>query len=269
VQRSEQRRRLERETAELETMVREATGAAHDLLVAEAVAADAAALQAEAEALRRGIVDDEAARDVALDERTRTQAAFDAIDGDGAAARALEDVNERLAAAARLATDWARLRLARALLDEAVQRHQQRAQGPLLAAASRWFARVTGGRWTALRPDWSGDVQVLLAERDDGGRVPIDGLSEGTADALYLALRLAAIEVRLGSAPPVPLLLDDVLMTFDDGRAALALQGLAELGRRNQVVYFTHHRHLVDLAVRVLPADAVEVRELVRGPLDA
>jgi uncharacterized protein YhaN len=269
VQRSEQRRRLERDAAELETMVRDATGSAHDALVAEAVAADAAALQAEETELRRRIADDEAARDLALDERTRTRAAFDAIDGDGAAARALEAVNERLAAAARLATDWARLRLARALLDEAVQRHQQRAQGPLLAAASRWFARVTGGRWSALRPGWSGDVQVLFAERDDGTRLPIDGLSEGTADALYLALRLAAIEVRLASAPPVPLLLDDVLMTFDDDRAALALQGLAELGRRNQVVYFTHHRHLVDLAARVLPADAVDVRELVRGPIAA
>jgi uncharacterized protein YhaN len=72
--------------------------------------------------------------------------------------------------------------------------------------------------------------------------------------------------VRLGAAPPVPLLLDDVLMTFDDGRAARALQGLAELGERNQVVYFTHHAHLVDLARRVLPAGAVSVTELRQGP---
>jgi len=269
VQRSERRRRIDQEVAELDAMVRATTGAAHEALVAEAAAADAESLQAEEAELRERIADDESARDRALDERTRAMAAFEAVDGDGAAARAREAVHERLAASARLATDWARLRLARVLLDEAVQRHQQRAQGPLLAAASRWFARVTGGRWSALRPDWSGDVQVLLAERDDGSRLAIDGLSEGTADALYLALRLAAIEVRLGSAPPVPLLLDDVLMTFDDDRAALALQGLAELGQRNQVVYFTHHRHLVALATRVLPAGSVSVRELARGPLAA
>jgi hypothetical protein len=41
-----------------------------------------------------------------------------------------------------------------------------------------------------------GDTQVLLAEREDGARLPVDALSEGTADALYLALRLAAIDVR-------------------------------------------------------------------------
>jgi uncharacterized protein YhaN len=64
----------------------------------------------------------------------------------------------------------------------------------------------------------------------------------------------------------VPLLLDDVLMTFDDGRAARTLQGLAELGERNQVVYFTHHAHLVDLARSVLPAGALSVTELRQGP---
>jgi exonuclease SbcC len=267
VARSEQRRDTERQAQALEAMVRASTGAAHDALVAEAAAADVAVLQAEQAGLAQSIAYDEAARDHALGERTRAQAAFDAIDGGGAAAHAVEAVHERMAASARLATDWARLRLARELLEQAVQRHQQRAQGPLLAAAARWFSRLTAGRWRDLRPDWSGDTQVLLAERDDGARVPIDALSEGTADALYLALRLAAIDVRLASAPPVPLLLDDVLMTFDDERAGLALQGLAELGRRNQVVYFTHHRHLVDLARRALPPGSVAVQTLQRGPL--
>ncbi|MCZ8338569.1 MAG: chromosome segregation protein SMC, partial [Burkholderiaceae bacterium] len=187
----------------------------------------------------------------------------------GAATRAAEAVRERLAAAGRVATDWARLRLARDLLEQAVQRHAQRAQGPMLAAATRWFARLTGGRWRDLRPDWSGDVQVLAAERDDGVRLQVHQLSEGAADALFLALRMAAIEVRLASAPPVPLLLDDVLASFDDTRAALALDALAELGQRNQVVYFTHHAHLVELARRTVPAGRVAVRELEHRALAA
>jgi len=161
-----------------------------------------------------------------------------------------------------MATDGARVRIAHALLEGAVQRHAQRAQGPLLGAAARWFARITAGRWRDLRPDWSGDRQILVAERDDGVRLAVGALSEGTADALYLALRLAAIELRLETATPMPLFLDDVLMTFDDVRAAATLQGLAQLGQRNQVVYFTHHRHLVDLAREVLPPSAVAVSEL-------
>jgi uncharacterized protein YhaN len=139
----------------------------------------------------------------------------------------------------------------------------------MLAAAARWFARLTGGRWRDLRPEWSGEQQVLGAVRDDGARLRVDQLSEGAADALFLALRMAAIEVRLGSAPPVPLLLDDVLASFDDARAALALEALAELGQRNQVVYFTHHAHLVEIARRATPAGRVAIRELEHGPLAA
>ncbi len=264
---AQRRHALVEQVERLDAVVRSATGVQHDVLVAQAEAADPAALQAECAALEAAIAVDGAARDAALAERTRAQAAVDAADGGPAAAHAAEAVRERLAACARLAADCARLRLARRLLDEAVARHQQRAQGPLLGAASRWFARLTAGRWAALHPDWREDAQILIAQDVAGLRLPVERLSEGARDALFLALRMAAIEVRLAAAPPVPLLLDDVLMSFDDERAALALQALAELGRRNQVVYFTHHAHLVELARAVLPPDAVAVSELRHRPL--
>lgn len=264
-----QRRDTQRAAAELDTLVRATTGAARDRWVSEALAADAAVLQAEAEALDHTIAQQEAERDLALAERTRAREAFDAIDGGARAAAAAETSRERLAAVSRLALDYARLRIARELLDQAVQRHAQRAQGPMLAAAAHWFARLTAGRWIDLRPEWEGDRQVLQAVPAAGRHLAIERLSEGAADALYLALRLAAIDVRAGVAPPVPLLLDDVLMTFDDERATLALQGLAELGQRNQVVYFTHHSHLVDLAQRAVPAGHVAVTELLHRPVPA
>jgi uncharacterized protein YhaN len=225
-------------------------------------------LESERDALRTSIDEAESTRRAAVERRTLAHSAFEAVNGDAAAAVAAEAVRDRLAASGRLAVDVARLRLARELLDRAVQRHAQRAQGPLLASASAWFSRITGGRWVALRPDWAGDLQILLAVRDDGTALAVERLSEGTADQLFLALRMAALDVRLASAPPVPLLLDDVLMTFDDDRAARTLQALAELGTRNQVVYFTHHAHLVELARRVLPPGACSVTELRRGPPD-
>jgi uncharacterized protein YhaN len=262
-----QRRALQREAASVEATLREATGGAHDALVAQAAASDVGALQAQIEQLRQVVESEESARTAVLAERERARAELESIGGDGEAARAAEAVRERLAAAGRVATDWARLRLARELLEQSVQRHAQRAQGPMLAAAARWFARLTGGRWRDLRPEWSGEQQVLGAVRDDGARLRVEQLSEGAADALFLALRMAAIEVRLASAPPVPLLLDDVLASFDDARAALALEALAELGQRNQVVYFTHHAHLVEIARRAAPAGRVAIRELEHRPL--
>jgi uncharacterized protein YhaN len=260
--RSARRRALQREAESVEATLREATGGEHDALVAQAAAADPGALQAEIGELRQLVEAQEGARTVALGERERARAELDAVGGDGEAAEAAEAVRERLAAAGRVATDWARLRLARELLEQAVQRHAQRAQGPMLAAAARWFARLSGGRWQDLRPEWSGDAQTLCAVRDDGLRLRIEQLSEGAADALFLALRMAAIEVRLACAPPVPLLLDDVLASFDDERAALALAALAELGQRNQVIYFTHHAHLLEIARRAAPPGRVAIREL-------
>ena len=265
VSRNDRRRALRRELASLDDLIRSTAGPAYSSLVEQLACVDPAALQTEQDMLEQFIAQDEAARDAAIAARTQARSAFDAVNGDARAALAAESSREHLAAVSRLATDWARLRLARELLERSVQSYQTRSQGPMLAAASRWFSRMTAGRWVTLLPDWSDDNQILIAERDDGLRLPVARLSEGTADALYLSLRLAAIEVRLTAAPPIPLLLDDVLMTFDDERAVLTLQGLAELAQRNQVVYFTHHPHLLALARSALPTDAFSVHELVHG----
>jgi uncharacterized protein YhaN len=157
---------------------------------------------------------------------------------------------------------WIRSRLAHALLSEALGRFRDRAQGPMLASASGYFSRMTGGEFVRLVGDDSTEPPVLLAERRDGGRLQVEGMSEGTRDQLYLALRLAALELRRAAQVDLPLLLDDVLMTSDDRRAALILQALADFAREGQVIVFTHHRHLVEIARSALPEDRLAVIEL-------
>ena len=66
-------------------------------------------------------------------------------------------------------------------------------------------------------------------------------LSQGTADQLYLAVRLAVCQLVLPGEDPCPLVLDDALADFDDGRCALALDLLAELGKERQILLFTCH----------------------------
>jgi uncharacterized protein YhaN len=92
-------------------------------------------------------------------------------------------------------------------------------------------------------------------------------MSEGTADQLYLALRLASLETYLDDHEPMPLVLDDVLVNFDNARALAAMEALAALSRRTQVLFFTHHEHLVDLARSSLGGDVLFVHRLVpTGP---
>ncbi len=66
-------------------------------------------------------------------------------------------------------------------------------------------------------------------------------LSRGTVDQLYLAVRLAVCDLALPAADPAPLVLDDALTDFDDGRMALALESLEEYARGRQVLLFTCH----------------------------
>jgi uncharacterized protein YhaN len=87
-------------------------------------------------------------------------------------------------------------------------------------------------------------------------------MSEGTRDQLYLALRLAALEARRSAGANMPLILDDVLATSDDHRAALILKALAEFSRNTQVIVLTHHQHLVGVAQRNVPDDLLSVLNL-------
>lgn len=70
-------------------------------------------------------------------------------------------------------------------------------------------------------------------------------MSSGTQDQLYLALRLASLEKYMKSAEPMPFIVDDVLVDFDDARSQAALGALAELAERAQVIIFIIIRGLL------------------------
>ena len=73
-------------------------------------------------------------------------------------------------------------------------------------------------------------------------------MSTGTADQLYLALRLAAIDDYLSRANPLPFVADDLFINFDNDRAMAGLRVLNKLAYKTQVIFFTHHWHLVECA---------------------
>jgi hypothetical protein len=136
----------------------------------------------------------------------------------------------------------------------------------MLADAGRLLETLTAGRFVALRAVDRGDQRTLAVVRADEDELEPHELSEGTADQVYLALRLAGIdqvqqERCAAGQVPLPVVLDDVLMAFDDQRAQAALRVMAELAERWQVVVLTHHEHLVEVAASAgLPS--VEVSRL-------
>ncbi len=105
--------------------------------------------------------------------------------------------------------------------------------------AGAYLSKLTGGKYdrAALTRQFQGQV------REAGSTAPRAdlSLSTGTAQQLYLALRLAMCELALPEEEPCPLVLDDVLDPFDDARGALALDCLTQVARQRQVLLFTCH----------------------------
>jgi uncharacterized protein YhaN len=145
---------------------------------------------------------------------------------------------------------YARLRLASTVLSQAIERYREKHQGPVLKRASELFAQLTLGSFEGIRVEFDEQSQPVLVGVRPGAQelVGVEGMSDGTADQLYLALRLASLEEYLAKNEPLPFIVDDILIRFDDDRAAAALQALALLSKKTQVIFFTHHRHLVELA---------------------
>jgi uncharacterized protein YhaN len=172
------------------------------------------------------------------------------MDGSAKAAELAEEIQRILG---RLETDvekYARLRVSSAVLAQAIERYREKHQGPVLRRTNDFFSRLTLGSFQGIRAEFvDQDTPVLVGVRPDGKEtVGVEGMSDGTTDQLYLALRLASLETYLEANEPMPFIVDDILIKFDDERARVALQILAELSRKTQVILFTHHRHLVELA---------------------
>lgn len=177
--------------------------------------------------------------------------------GSNAAAEARQQAALTADSIQEAAVEYASLHVALCCLQRAIEHYRDRHQGTLLARAGHFFSLLTLGAFSDLEIE-NDDGQDLLVgvraanDRPDR-RVSVDGFSSGTRDQLFLALRLAGIEQHLATREPVPLILDDLLVNYDDARAAATLTCLGELATRTQVVLFTHHDHLVELARHAIP----------------
>ncbi|MBX9655904.1 AAA family ATPase [bacterium] len=191
------------------------------------------------------------------------------IDGNDRTARLAEDMQCRLAELKQDAAKYVRLKMACGVLERAIERYRRENEGPVLRRASELFRELTLGSFESLEVDYDANGQALLVGHRVGRReaVAIPAMSEGTADQLYLALRMASMELYIAQHEPLPFIVDDILVNFDDDRSVAALKVLADLSSGTQVMFFTHHRHLVELAQANLDPDVLFVHELP-GPMD-
>lgn len=141
--------------------------------------------------------------------------------------RALESRREELDA----------LLLAMEGLDAANAALQERMSPALNRRAGELLGRLTGGVYDQV--SLNRELDALASRQGDVTPRRLLTLSRGTADQLYLAVRLAVCDLVLGGEDPAPLVLDDALVNFDDERLKLALELLRELAGARQILLFT------------------------------
>ncbi|MCE2574266.1 YhaN family protein [Komagataeibacter sp. FNDCR2] len=190
------------------------------------------------------------------------------------ALRAFENNTEAPQAAARreaaithlhqIVAEYARLTLARNLIADAIDRVRTEEQDPLVTRAGQFLRLATQGAFTGIRTELdTRNEPVVQGIRHDGGIVPVTAMSAGTRDQLFLAFRLASVETYCRSAEPLPFIADDLLVQFDDARTHTTLCALADFARTTQVLLFTHHDSIRDMArdlqARGMPINLLEL----------
>lgn len=159
------------------------------------------------------------------------------------------------------ALETLRLRLGRLALESGLNRFRERHRSGMMEHARRAFVALTDGQFGDLRarPDERGRDR-LVGVRTDGSVLDTARMSTGTRLQLFLALRVAAWHEYADKRVPLPFVADDILESFDERRTAAAFGLMADMARRGQVIYLTHHRHLIDIARANAPG--VHVHEL-------
>ena len=186
------------------------------------------------------------------------------VDGGDGAAQAAAEAEGHLASMGVLVEEYARARLAFRLLEDEIKHYRERHQGPIVRRASELFRRLTLGSFLEIRGDDEGDESrpVLKCVRTSGERVGVEGLSDGTRDQLFFALRMASLERHFEHNEPIPFVLDDILVNFDDARSRAALSILGDLSQKTQVLFFTHHARVADLAREAVPPSRLCLHDL-------
>ena len=129
------------------------------------------------------------------------------------------------------------------LLDEIRDEYEKFRQPETLREASTYMAKLTGGKYTRIWTPLANDI--LLVDTADGNVLPVEVLSRGTREQLFVSLRLALVAAFARRGIHLPMILDDVFVNFDAGRTKIAVSVLREFAREgHQLLVFTCHEHV-------------------------
>ncbi len=216
----------------------------------ELASSDPESLRAELSTIQPRLAERERQRTQLAEQRGKLDQEIESLGGDRAA-RLSAEAQSLLAGLGEQVDRYVLVHVAHRILDAVTERFARESQPAILQQISTLLSRITGGRHVRVSADRQ--AGTLLVHDAAGEPRKSQELSTGTREQLFLALRLAYVLDYCDRAEPLPVIIDDVLVNFDRGRARSTLQALCEVARSTQVLLFTCHHHIVDLTREVAP----------------
>ncbi|WP_427112389.1 AAA family ATPase [Megasphaera sueciensis] len=162
---------------------------------------------------------------------------------------------------------WLTMMYAQYILGEAQTYYEKVRQPLVIRNAGEYLRLMTQGRYT-LQATFDG--RQLFAIDENQRRIPEKQWSSGLGDQIYLAIRIGLAMAFAQQIEPMPLILDDILVRFDEQRQKEAMRFLADLGKKEQIFLFTCSNETREIAQQVQQelsgeTDTVHLFEIEQG----
>ena len=146
----------------------------------------------------------------------------------------------------RAVEEWCSLQIAESVVDEMRREFERTTVSETLALASEQLENLTQGRYRRI---WAPLGKHRLSVDDQYNRtLRVEDLSGGTREQMFLAIRLALVRGFADRGIELPMVLDDVLVNFDQTRTQAAVDSLLRFAAQGrQVLFLTCHTHLAGL----------------------
>lgn len=143
------------------------------------------------------------------------------------------------------ADEWVKSKIALNFLEKAISKYENTRQPDVINTAKDVFSKITNSQYPTVQ--MQAENQELIIKDSTGNGKKVTEISRGTLEELYFSMRLGLVEEYEKRVEPMPFVMDDTFVNFDDERGQLAIEALNRFAKDRQVIVLTCHRSIMDI----------------------
>lgn len=215
------------------------------------------AIEIEKEALEQKLELIESDFQVLNKEQAEAQVKLKQLEEEGNYSESMHKLEQEKYETRELAKQWAVYKIAEWMIIKTKEKFQKEKLPKVLELASFYLEKLTNGNYTSIYLS-ENPKEAFLLQRKDQQRFAAVEVSRGTAEQLYLSIRLALAK-EYQTKEMLPLILDDILVNFDSDRAYQSINIFRKIADDRQLLFFTCHKHILQYFD---PSDIIDLNEL-------